>query len=89
MIKIYGTKKWFLTVSHESDTQNRKLVSENFWNLQAWNMVESFLFRTQKTKLYQRVIIMISFFRAYNILLPKLIITFFVFLYIINVYIVF
>ena len=35
MLKIYRTKKWFPTVSHESDTRNRKLVSEIFWNLQA------------------------------------------------------
>ena len=36
MIKIYRTKKWFPTVSHEFDTWNQKLVSQNFWNLQAW-----------------------------------------------------
>ena len=44
MIKIYKTKKWFLTVSHESDTWNQKLASKNFWNLQAANYskLESF-----------------------------------------------
>ena len=35
MIKIYGNEKGFPTVSHETDTQTQKLVSENFWNLQA------------------------------------------------------
>ena len=28
MIKMYGTKNWFTTVSHEPNTQNQKLVSE-------------------------------------------------------------
>ena len=41
MIKIYRTKKCLPTVTHESDARNRKLVSENFWNLQACAKVTS------------------------------------------------
>ena len=33
--QIYRTKKWFPTISRVSDARNRKLVYENFSNLQA------------------------------------------------------